>query len=63
MLIHHYKSYYILQNNRDSDEFIRLQKSLKTIQVERDILIRRIENEKLIRDDSSDNDVNICIIV
>lgn len=31
--------------------------------MERDMLLRRIENEKLIRDDSSDNDVNICIIV
>jgi len=55
-----YKTYYILQNNLESGDFIKLQKTLKTIQMEKDMLLKRIENDKLIRDDSSDSDVSIC---
>lgn len=55
-----YKTYYILQNNLESDDFIKLQKTLKTVQMEKDMLLKRIENDKLIRDDSSDSDVSIC---
>lgn len=49
-----------LQNNFGNDEFLKLQKSLKTIQMERDMLLKKIENDKLIRDYSSDNDVSNC---
>lgn len=42
-----------------SSDFIKLQKTLKTIQMEKDMLLKKIENDKLIRDNSSDNDVSI----
>jgi len=44
----------------ESGDFINLQKTLKTVQMEKDMLLKRIENDKLIRDHSSDNDVSIC---
>lgn len=41
-----------------------LQKTLKVTQMERDILLKRIENDKLIKEYSSDNnDVSIYITV
>jgi len=49
-----------LQNNLESSDFINLQKTLKTVQMEKDMLLKKIENDKLIRDNSSDNDVSIC---
>ncbi|VVC36488.1 Hypothetical protein CINCED_3A024235 [Cinara cedri] len=45
-------------NNIGNDDFLRLQKSLKTIQMERDMLLKKIENDKLVRDNSSDNDIS-----
>lgn len=48
-----------LQNNLESGDFINLQKTLKTVQMERDMLLKKIENDKLIRGNSSDNDVSI----
>jgi len=44
----------------ESGDFINLQKTLKTVQMEKDMLLKKIENDKLIRDHSSDNDVSIC---
>jgi len=44
----------------ESGDFMNLQKTLKTIQMEKDMLLKKIENDKLIRDNSSDNDVSIC---
>jgi len=43
----------------ENGDFIKLQKTLKTIQMEKDMLLKKIENDKLIRDNSSDNDVSI----
>lgn len=50
--------HYILQNNVNTEEFIKLQKTLKAVLLERDMLLKRIENDKLIRNNSSDNDVS-----
>lgn len=50
--------HYILQNNVNTEEFKKLQKTLKTVLIERDMLLKRIENDKLIRNNSSDNDVS-----
>lgn len=47
-----------LQNNIHIEEIKKLQKSLKAVQMERDMLSKHIENEKLIRDNSNDNDVS-----
>jgi len=41
-------------------DFIKLQKNLKTVQMEKDMLLKKLENDKLIRSHSSDNDVSIC---
>lgn len=49
---------YILQNNINTEEFKKLQKTLKAVLIERDMLLKRIENDKLIRNNSSDNDVS-----
>lgn len=43
----------------ENGDFIKLQKTLKTIQMEKDMLLKKIENDKLIRDKSSDDDVSI----
>lgn len=50
--------HYILQNNVNTEEFMKLQKTLKAVLLERDMLLKRIENDKLIRNNSSDNDVS-----
>jgi len=42
----------------ENGDFIKLQKTLKTIQMEKDMLLKKIENDKLIRDKSSDDDVS-----
>lgn len=49
----------VLQNNFESGDLIRLQKTLKTIQMEKDMLLKKIENDKLTQDNSSDDDVSI----
>lgn len=40
----------------DSDDFKKFQKTFKAIQAERDMLLKKMENNKLIH--SSDNDVS-----
>ncbi|XP_060874388.1 unconventional myosin-Va isoform X3 [Metopolophium dirhodum] len=48
----------VKSNNLESGDFINLQKTLKTVQMEKDMLLKKIENDKLIRDHSSDNDIS-----
>lgn len=50
--------YWNLQKICDSDDFKKLQKTFKAIQTERDMLLKKMENNKLIQDYSSDNDVS-----
>ncbi|XP_050443210.1 unconventional myosin-Va isoform X2 [Adelges cooleyi] len=42
----------------DNDDIVKLQKTLKATQAERDLLLKRIENDKLIRDPTNVNDVS-----
>lgn len=49
---------HILQNNVNTEELKKLQKTLKAVLMERDMLLKRIENDKLIQNNSSDNDVS-----
>lgn len=54
---------FTLQHNINNDNLTKLQKTLKTIQMERDMLLKRIENDKLIQDNSSNNDVRTRLLI
>jgi len=55
LLLFHNETYFVLQSN----EFIKFQKAFITVQMEKNLLANRLENYKLIKDKSIDNDVNI----
>jgi len=59
LLLFYNETYFILQNN----EFIKFQKAFITVQMEKNLLANRLENYKLIKDNSIDNDVNIYTAV
>lgn len=54
-----------MQNDINVEELVKLQKTLKAVQIEKDMLVKRIENDKLFQDKliSSNDDVSTYLFI